>query len=99
MTHAYPTVVSSVLRRPRQEQGGLHRCMSIAAAGLRFLCTPTRVADGDGPVWCAEGPRIRIAGIAARELEGTCRRGQPCPRAGPIAARNALVELIGGSRG
>src|SRR3546814_11112381 len=73
--------------------------MSIVAAGLIFLCTPTLVADGDGPVWCAEGPRIRIAGIAARELDGTCRRGHPCPRAGPIAARNALVELLGGSRG
>src|SRR3546814_9168687 len=57
------------------------------------------LADGEGPVWCAEGPRIRIAGIAARELDGTCRRGHPCPRAGPIAARNALVELLGGSRG
>jgi endonuclease YncB( thermonuclease family) len=73
--------------------------MSIVAAGLVFLCTPTFVADGDGPVWCAEGPRIRLAGIAARELDGTCRRGHPCPSAGPIAARDALVELLGGSRG
>src|SRR3546814_10992754 len=73
--------------------------MSIGAAGLIFLCTPTLVADGDGPVWCAEGPRIRTAGIAARELDGTCRRGHPCPRAGPIAARNALVALLGASRG
>src|SRR3546814_3201620 len=78
----YPTLCRSAL----------HRYMSIVAAGLIFLCTPTLVADGDGPVWCAEGPRIRIAGIAARELDGTCRRGHPCPRAGPIAARNALVE-------
>src|SRR3546814_10069171 len=76
--------------RPRQAQEALHRYMSIVAAGLIFLCTPTLVADGDGPVWCAEGPRIRIAGIAARELDGTCRRGHPCPRAGPIAARNAI---------
>lgn len=73
--------------------------MSIVAAGLVFLCTPTLVADGDGPVWCAEGPRIRIAGIAARELDGTCRPGHPCPGAGPIAARDALVELLGGPRG
>src|SRR3546814_10585011 len=64
--------------RPRQAQEALHRYMSIVAAGLIFLCTPTLVADGDGPVWCAEGPRIRIAGIAARELDGTCRRGHPC---------------------
>ena len=42
--------------------------MSVIAAGLVFLCTPTLVADGDGPVWCAEGPRLRIAGIAARDI-------------------------------
>lgn len=46
---------------------------SIVAAGQTFTCTPTHVWDGDGPVWCAEGPHLRIAGIAAREMDGTCR--------------------------
>lgn len=73
--------------------------MNVVAAGLVFLCTPALVADGDGPAWCAEGPRIRLAGIAARELDGTCRRGHPCPKVGAIAARNALVALLGGPRG
>ncbi len=26
---------------------------SIVAAGTDFACTPVRVWDGDGPVWCA----------------------------------------------
>ena len=39
---------------------------SIVASGQTFTCTPTHVWDGDGPVWCAEGPHLRIAGIAGR---------------------------------
>jgi len=72
---------------------------SIIVAGLIFACTPTHVYDGDGPIWCAEGPRIRLSGIAAREIDGTCIRGHPCPRASGIAARNALVDILGGPRG
>ena len=68
-------------------------------AGVAFACTPIRVWDGDGPIWCAEGPRVRLAGIYARELDGTCRRGHPCPAASGINARDKLVELLGGSRG
>lgn len=73
--------------------------MSFLAAGTLFLCTPVAVWDGDGPVWCAEGPKLRIAGIAAREIGGKCRPGQPCPRASASAARDALVALLGGARG
>ena len=68
-------------------------------AGQAFTCKPTHVWDGDSPIWCAEGPRIRLAGIAARELDGTCRRGHPCAEASGIAARDALVRLLGGARG
>jgi endonuclease YncB( thermonuclease family) len=64
-----------------------------------FTCTPTRVWDGDGPIWCAEGARVRLAGIASREIDSSCRRGHPCPRASGIAARDHLVRLLGGSRG
>jgi endonuclease YncB( thermonuclease family) len=67
----------------------------IVPAGQTFTCTPVRVWDGDGPVWCEEGPRIRLAGIAAREMDGTCRDNQPCPDAEPRKARDALVDLVG----
>ncbi|WP_294356150.1 hypothetical protein [uncultured Sphingomonas sp.] len=73
--------------------------MFAILASAIFACTPTRVWDGDGPIWCAEGPRIRLAAIAAREINGTCRRGQPCPRASGVAARDHLVRVLGGARG
>ncbi|GGP00698.1 hypothetical protein [Stakelama pacifica] len=68
---------------------------AIVPAGTTFACTPVRVWDGDGPVWCKEGPRVRLAGIAARETDGTCRSNQPCPKAGWVAARDALVNTVG----
>ena len=65
----------------------------------RRTCTPTAVWDGDGPIWCAEGPKVRIAGVAARELDGTCRVNHPCPTVSAIAARDALVKILGGAHG
>lgn len=67
----------------------------VIPAGKDFRCTPVRVWDGDGPVWCDEGPRVRLAGIAARELSGECRRGHPCPSASGEKARDYLVGLLG----
>ena len=71
----------------------------VVKAGDRFTCTPTAVWDGDGPIWCAEGPRIRLAGIAAREIDGTCKPNHPCPNASGVAARDHLVGLLGGRTG
>lgn len=71
----------------------------VIPTGQSFACTPTRVWDGDGPVWCAEGPRLRIAGIAAREMDGTCRANHPCPSASATQARDALVRIVGTPRG
>lgn len=67
----------------------------IVPAGQPFDCTPTAVYDGDGPIWCAEGPRIRLAGIAAREMDGTCRSNQPCPAISAERSRDELVKLVG----
>ncbi|MDA0819287.1 MAG: hypothetical protein O3C52_01835 [Proteobacteria bacterium] len=68
---------------------------AIVPAGDEFTCTPTRVWDGDGPIWCKEGTRVRLAGIAAREMDGTCRANQPCPDVSAEEARDALVRLVG----
>ena len=68
---------------------------AVIPAGQSFQCTPTRVWDGDGPIWCAEGPRIRLSGVAAREMDGTCKGNHPCPDSDAVTARNALVRLIG----
>ena len=79
----------------------------VEPEGERFACTPTRVWDGDGPIWCAEGPRIRLSGIAAREVkreggdlvDAGCKPGHPCSPLDGIAARNHLVGLIGTATG
>jgi endonuclease YncB( thermonuclease family) len=71
----------------------------VVPTGEEFTCTPTRVWDGDGPVWCVEGPRIRLAGIAAREIDASCRPNQLCPTASGAEARDALVKLIGAPTG
>ena len=72
---------------------------AVVSVGQTFVCTPTHVYGGDGPIWCAEGPHVRIAGIAAKEMDETCRDNQPCPAASAVQARDALVSLLGGARG
>ncbi len=72
---------------------------AVITAGASFTCTPTHVYDGDGPIWCVEGPKIRLSGIAAREIDETCRSKHPCPKASGKAARDHLVKLLGGPKG
>lgn len=71
-------------------------------AAASFSCTPIKLWDGDGPIHCAEGPKIRLAGIAAREVRWTgsemidagCNEGHPCPKLSGVAARNHLARLL-----
>lgn len=68
----------------------------VVPAGETFDCTPIAVWDGDGPIHCEEGPRIRLQGINAREMdEPSCRPGFPCVHMSGIDARDALVQLVG----
>ena len=73
--------------------------VAVVPAGQSFQCTPVAVWDGDGPIWCAEGPHIRLSGIAAREIDGSCRPGHPCPNADALAARDHLARLLGTPKG
>ena len=72
---------------------------AVVAQGERFACTPVKVWDGDGPIHCAEGPKVRLSGIAAREMDGSCSPGHPCPDASAEAARDALAALLGRTTG
>jgi endonuclease YncB( thermonuclease family) len=63
-----------------------------ARAGT-FTCTVTKVHDGDGPIWCAEGPKIRLTAIAAREMDESCSPGHPCPNASGSDAQRELEGL------
>ena len=79
----------------------------VVSAGSSFTCTPIAVWDGDGPIWCSEGPKIRLTGIAAREIvrvggtvrDAGCKAGHPCPTASGVVARDRLVTYLGGERG
>ncbi|HEX8511485.1 MAG TPA: hypothetical protein VF688_00100 [Allosphingosinicella sp.] len=87
---------------PAVETGTGHAAapgVAIVAKGERFVCTPEKVWDGDGPIHCAEGPKLRLAGIAAREMDGSCKPGHPCPDSTAGAARDALAALLGGATG
>lgn len=71
----------------------------IVPAGQVFSCTAVRLWDGDGPIACAEGMKVRLARINTRELDGSCRPGAPCPAAGGVQAREHLAALLGGAIG
>lgn len=73
----------------------LPAAVAVVPAGQSFEGTPARVWNGDGPVWCAERQHVRLTGIAAREMDGTCRANQPCPDADAVVPCYALVLQIG----
>lgn len=70
-----------------------------APAPIPFVCDAVLVWDGDGPITCADGRKVRLAGINTREIDGTCRKGHPCNSVPGTVARDALVQMLGGSRG
>lgn len=96
---AIALVVTPIVTTPAAFAYSAADWVTLVPTGKIFNCTPTAVWDGDGPVWCAEGPKLRIAGVAAREMDGTCSRNHPCPPVGAIEARDRLVRLFGGARG
>lgn len=65
----------------------------------RFTCTVTRVHDGDGPIHCAELDmagkpiKVRLEGVAVREIDESCRPTQPCPAASGASAKAHLEKL------
>ncbi|MGB7406748.1 MAG: thermonuclease family protein [Pacificimonas sp.] len=71
---------------------------SYEAHSRTFSCSVTHVYDGDGPIYCAEGAKVRLTAIAARELNEGCRPGHPCPDASGAHARDGLRALADGQR-
>lgn len=43
-----------------------------------IICEVVHVHDGDGPLWCANGVKIRVAGIQAPDFEDAdpCKTGR-----------------------
>jgi len=57
----------------------------MSAAAASFFCEVVRVHDGDGPLWCANGIKVRVAGIQAPDFESA----EPCRR--PLQRRAAYT--------
>ena len=70
--------------------------LAIPVMGEIFSCKVEGVHDGDGPIYCDSGLKIRLTAIAARELDGTCTEGHPCPASSAEAATLALTRLVEG---
>jgi endonuclease YncB( thermonuclease family) len=84
--------------RAQEEQSFIAQAQQVQPDAT-FACTPVKLWDGDGPIHCAEGPRIRLSGIAAREMDGSCSPGHPCPTASAETARDTLASLLGRTTG
>ncbi|MGY2733880.1 thermonuclease family protein [Sphingomonas sp. UYP23] len=72
--------------------------MITDAPTAAFSCTVTRVHDGDGPLWCSNGIKIRVAGIQAPDFEDTvpCRERRAEYTCSNFAAERsrAIVERL-----
>lgn len=59
-----------------------------------FACDVAYVNDGD-TLRCQDGTRVRLHAIAARETDGSCSAGHPCPSASAAQSTAALTRLAG----
>ncbi len=85
--------------RDGREQSMISILLAAALSGSTFTCTVTRVHDGDGPLWCAEGPKVRIAGVQAPDFESAepCRQrraGYVCSDARARASQRTVSALV-----
>lgn len=69
--------------------------ITTASAASTFECRVSKVHDGD-TLSCADGTRVSLHAVAAREIDGSCSPGHPCPAASAASARRALQELADG---
>lgn len=70
---------------------------SVASETMQggFACQVSSITDGD-TLRCADGTRVRLHAVAARESDETCRPGHPCPDASGASATAKLTDLAMG---
>lgn len=88
-----PSLVTAAQRGGRRGNAFARR-----SAARNISCTVTRVHDGDGPIWCSNGTKIRVAGIQAPDFEDTvpCREGRagyPCSNTAAERSRVVVERL------
>lgn len=64
----------------------------LMAASAPFSCTVIHVHDGDGPLWCANGTKVRIAGVQAPDYQSA----EPCRRADPSRSDYVCDDVAAG---
>jgi len=76
--------------------------MIALSPATTFSCTVTRVHDGDGPLWCSNGIKVRIAGFQAPDFESAspCRVADPrrvnyrCDNAAAQRSQQIVEHLV-----
>jgi endonuclease YncB( thermonuclease family) len=73
--------------------------LMMAAALAPFPCHVVRVHDGDGPIWCANGIKVRTAGVQAPDFENAspCRTHKAsyvCDNRKAEASRISVERLV-----
>lgn len=58
----------------------------------RFTCEVIKVHDGDGPLWCADGRKVRIAGIQAPDFTSATPCRDHRRNAGNYACNDQAAE-------
>lgn len=58
-----------------------------------FICLVASVTDAD-TLRCADGTRVRVAAINAREKDGSCRAGMACPIMPPAKAKAMVSRFV-----
>lgn len=71
----------------------------IADAPPAFACIVVSVHDGDGPIACANGVKVRVAGIQAPDWEDAppCRQHRPgyvCDDVKAAASQRIVAKLV-----
>lgn len=58
-----------------------------------FLCLVASVHDAD-TLRCADGTKLRVAAVNAREVDGSCIRRAPCPVMRHAQAKPLVERLV-----
>ena len=70
----------------------------VLAAASAFMCASPSHSDGDNIRCRNVAGAMRLYGIDAPEMPGSCRPGRTCVRGNPYASRDYLRRLTRGRR-
>lgn len=60
-----------------------------------LICLAIALHDVDGPLHCSDGTKVRLQGIGATEMDGSCRPNQPCVPGDPFEQRRGMARAMG----